>query len=114
LSAAAIQANAAPLKEPEAQFYPAKSWIVGNGATPADCVVQSEFNNGFVLRFEGAKDWVESFSINFRQNIFMAGNTYNVTLSVPGKTSKQFSAAATDMTTLSLPRRQGYLPVSPR
>jgi hypothetical protein len=102
LSAAAIQANAAPLKEPEAQFYPAKSWIVGNGATPADCVVQSEFNNGFVLRFEGAKDWVESFSINFRQNIFMAGNTYNVTLSVPGKTSKQFSAAATDMTTLSL------------
>ena len=102
LSAAAIQANAAPLKEPEAQFYPAKSWIVGNGATPADCVVQSEFNNGFVLRFEGAKDWVESFSINFRQNIFMAGNTYNVTLSVPGKASKQFSAAATDMTTLSL------------
>ncbi len=102
LSAAAMQANAAPLKEPEAQFYPAKSWIVGNGATPADCVVQSEFNNGFVLRFEGTKDWVQSFSINFRQNIFMAGNTYNVTLSVPGKGSKQFSAGATDMTTLSL------------
>ena len=102
LSAVTMQAQAAPLKEPEAQFYPGKSWIVGNGATPADCVVQSEFNNGFVLRFEGAKDWVESFSINFRQNIFMAGNTYNVTLSVPGKTSKQFSAAASDMTTLSL------------
>lgn len=102
LSAVAMQANAAPLKEPEAQFYPAKSWIVGNGATPADCVVQSEFNNGFVLRFEGTQDWVQSFSINFRQNIFMADNTYNVTLSVPGKVSKQFSAAAADMTTLSL------------
>jgi hypothetical protein len=102
LSAAAMQANAAPLKEPEAQFYPAKSWIVGNGATPADCVIQSEFNNGFVLRFEGTQEWVQNFSINFRQNIFMAGNTYNITLSVPGKTSKQFSAAAADMTTLSL------------
>lgn len=102
LSATALQAYAAAPKEPEAQFYPAKSWIVGNGATPAECVVQSEFNNGFVLRFDGTQDWVQSFSVNFRQNIFMADNKYNVTLSVPGKASKQFSAAATDMTTLSL------------
>lgn len=103
LSAAALQANAAAPKEPEIHFYPAKSWIVGNGATPADCVVQSEFNNGFVLQFDGTKDWVKTLTINFRQNIFMAGNSYSVTLNIPGKLSKQVAASAASMTTLSIP-----------
>ncbi|MGB4107603.1 MAG: hypothetical protein WBK55_07385 [Alphaproteobacteria bacterium] len=103
LSAAALQANAAAPKEPEIHFYPAKSWIVGNGATPADCVVQSEFNNGFVLQFDGTKDWVQTLTINFRQNIFTPGKSYNVTLNIPGKLSRQVAAGAASAMTLSIP-----------
>jgi hypothetical protein len=103
LTAAALPAFAAAPKEPEIYFYPSKTWIVGNGATPTDCAVQSEFNNGFVLQFDGSKDWVQSFSVNFRQNIFTEGQTYPVTLSAPGKASKQFQATATGASMITVP-----------
>ena len=103
LSAAALQAYAATPKEPEIYFYPSKSWVVGHADVPTDCAVQSEFNNGFVLQFDGSKDWIKSFTVNFRQNIFTEGQTYKVRVSVPGKASKAMTATATGPMMLTVP-----------
>ncbi len=97
-------ANAAAPKEPEIYFYPSKAWVVGKASEDSkQCAVQSEFNNGFVLQFDGDDKWLQSFSVNFRQAIFNEGQNYDVTLGIPGATGKKLSATATSNTTLTIP-----------
>jgi hypothetical protein len=85
--------------DPEFYFYPAKPWSAGkmseaSGAAPGSCAIQSQFNNGYILQFDGSSRWVENFSLNFRQNIFEAGKAYPLTLSVPGGISATLEATA--------------------
>jgi hypothetical protein len=102
LSSAAVPAHAA--KEPEIYFYPAKTWTIGHASeNSTSCAVQREFNNGFVLQFDGAEKNVQSFTVNFRQNLFNEGQSYNVGLTVPGKTSQHLQATATSPTMLTIP-----------
>lgn len=107
ISTTAFQAVAATPaaggKEPGLYFYPSKSWALGAAAQSAGCAVQNEFNNGFVLQFDGSNKGVQSFTTNFRQNLFHEGQQYQVTLSVPGKLSKTISATATGPSLLTVP-----------
>jgi hypothetical protein len=104
LSTAAMQASAAAPKEPGIYFYPSKAWAVGQAAPQStDCAVQNEFNNGFVLQFDGSNSGVQSFTANFRQGIFKEGEQYKVTLSVPGKLTKSLNATATGPALLTVP-----------
>lgn len=97
-------AHAAAPAAPGIYFYPSKAWTVGHAAEHSTtCAVQSEFNNGFVLQFDGSNKGVQSFTTNFRQNIFTEGQQYNVTLNVPGKASKSFQATATSPMMLTVP-----------
>lgn len=99
----------AQLKEPELQFHPAKAWTVGQTTNSANgkqgCAVQSEFNNGFVLQFDGNNEWIQAFTINFRQEIFTPGQTYDVTFNVPGKASKVIKARAETPMLLTTPMK---------
>ena len=108
ISTAAFQAVAATPaaggKEPGIYFYPSKSWTMGHAATQStDCAVQNEFNNGFVLQFDGSNKGVQSFTTNFRQSLFKEGQQYQMTLSVPGKLTKTISATATGPSLLTVP-----------
>lgn len=84
--------------EPEFYFYPSKPWSSGKLTQAGDeggiCALQSHFNNGYVLQFDGSSRWVESLSINFRQNIFEASKTYPLTVSIPGGGESQLQAVA--------------------
>lgn len=107
ISTAAFQASAATPtggKEPGIYFYPSKSWTMGRAAAQStDCAIQNEFNNGFVLQFDGSNKGVQSFTTNFRQSLFKEGQQYQVTLSVPGKLTKTISATATGPSLLTVP-----------
>ena len=100
--------NNALAKTPEINFHPTKAWIVGTdpanatSAGPQICAIQNEFNNGFIIRLDGSERWVEALSVNFRQNIFTPGDSYDVSLSVPGVTQKQLPATASNETILSI------------
>jgi hypothetical protein len=88
-------------KEPEISFHPARPWsidaapVTQNGKESQTCAVQSEFNNGFIVRIDGSNRWVESLSLNFRQDALEAGKDYPATITVPGLKSKQLQARAT-------------------
>lgn len=94
--------------EPEISFYPVQAWT--SGSTPgvtaaggaAQCFVQSEFNNHYIVRFDGSGNWVESLNIDFRQNVFETGKSYDVSLSVPGVENKTLSAEAARQSALSI------------
>ncbi|MGB0720619.1 MAG: hypothetical protein ACPGRX_09095, partial [Bdellovibrionales bacterium] len=86
-------------------FYPTNGWqmLSTPGAANADCIAQAEFNNGFILQFKGASNWVKTLDVNFRQNVFESGKTYNVSLDVPGKITRKAQASAEQPHTLSIP-----------
>jgi hypothetical protein len=92
--------------EPEIHFYAVKPWAVDaapvtrNGETVQNCAVQSEFNNGFVVRLDGSSRWVETMSINFRQDVFEPGKNYEAALTVPGKKAQKLQAQATQPSVL--------------
>ncbi len=95
-------------QDPDIYFYPAKSWTVGLSETNAGmsgerhCAIQSEFNNGFIIQFDGSNEWVESFSINFRQSVFNKGESYDVALRIPGKKSRSLTGVANKDNVLTL------------
>ncbi|MEZ5919621.1 MAG: hypothetical protein R3D66_06945, partial [Alphaproteobacteria bacterium] len=103
-----MASGAASATEPEISFYPVQAWT--SGSTPgvtaaggaAQCFVQSEFNNHYIMRFDGSGNWVETLNVDFRQNVFETGKTYDVSLSVPGVESKMLSAEAARQSTLSI------------
>lgn len=101
-----VFAFSAYANEPEAQFKPIKAWEVGAAnASPlaAECVVQNEFNNGFLLQFEGGSNWVQALNINFRQNVFETGKIYDVKVSVPGREAIAVQAKGLKQNILSIP-----------
>ena len=91
---------------PELYFYPVKKWETGVAKTPdfggRECTIQNEFNNGFIIQMNGSSNWVQQLNINFRQDAFEAGQSYDVTLNVPGQTSKTLPGIANTGNILSL------------
>ena len=104
---AALSPASALAQEPEASFRPAKAWHVGPVGKVSDysgeCLLQTEFNNGFILQFKGSSNWVQQLNINFRQNVFEAGRNYEAMLSVPGNAQKTLPASASEKNILSIP-----------
>ena len=100
-------------KEPELAFRPAKSWFVGTSPTTTEastgsglvCSVQTEFNNGFIVKLGGSEKWVETLVIDFRQDSFKPGDKYDVALSVPGVKSKTVPASASKSNVLVMDLR---------
>lgn len=96
----ATSALSADVKEPEVHFYPAKTWNVSSapvdvaGATVQRCTITNEFNNGFIVQLTGSHRWVEALQIDFRQDAFDPGQTYDVALTVPGINNKTLSGQA--------------------
>lgn len=85
-------------------FTPAGPWSVQASDSVTDqCSLQTEFNNGFIMQFVGASDWVQAIHVNFRQTIFEAGQSYSANLTIPGFPAQQVKAIAKDQVTLSLP-----------
>ncbi|MEM7650582.1 MAG: hypothetical protein AAF204_00680 [Pseudomonadota bacterium] len=93
LFSAAVLASSSALaqtKTPEIYFYPSQGWSVNSGNM--QCSVSGQFNNSFIMRFDGGERWVSGLEIDFRQDAFESGKDYDVTLSVPGVKSKNFKA----------------------
>lgn len=92
----------ATAKDPELAFHPAKPWFVGTApaSTQAStgagliCSIQTEFNNGFIVKLGGSERWIETMVIDFRQDSFKSGDKYDVKLSVPGVKDKVVHANA--------------------
>jgi len=92
-------------EEPGISFYPSQSWKVAENSAKSACVISSEFNNGFVIAFNGSDKWVQSLAIDFRQNIFNPDQSYNVSLAVPGKFQQSYKAKAISQTALQVDLR---------
>lgn len=83
-------------------FYPAKSWATGMAPQGGICGIGTEFNNGFVVQINGSQDKPFALNIDFRQDIFEPGKTYNVTVGVPGAQAQSFSTKATGPNSMGL------------
>lgn len=108
LASTALQA-----KEPELYFYPVKSWTVDSSATSEistesglNCSIHNEFNNGFVIELGGSEKWVELMSVDFRQEAFEPGKTYDVSLAVPGVEAEKIEGRADSSGKIMIDMRQ--------
>jgi len=86
--------------ESEVYFYPAAGWSVAK--KDKLCTISSRFNNGFLMNFYGGNKWIQGLDINFRQNVFEAGKTYNISLNLPGIKNTKLSAKSSSADTLSI------------
>lgn len=71
-------------QKPELTFYAMKDWYYSGGAM---CHISNEFNNGFLMQFDGQDGRLESLSLDVRQDAFILGRSYTAELSVPGSLS---------------------------
>ncbi len=92
------------INEPEISFYPAKTWAIEKSTN--SCAIKNQFNNGFLIDFNGTDKWVQGMNIDFQQNVFEKGQSYDVTLNVPGVRSKTFKAQASNTQALAVNMRK--------
>ncbi|MBL4803801.1 MAG: hypothetical protein JKY71_02960 [Alphaproteobacteria bacterium] len=78
--------------EPELQFRPAEKWSISS--TDNLCTIKATFNNGFGVRLLGNEKWARALDVDFRQDVFNAGESYDATLTIPGVSTKSFKAQA--------------------
>jgi hypothetical protein len=79
---------------PELSFHSTKEWVMQQEGK--NCSLQTTFNNGFILRFDGGPSWVDTLAVDFVQDIFTLDKSYEVKLDVPGvQTLKTKSTATT-------------------
>lgn len=71
-------------KVPQLSFYTVKDWGSFGGAT---CHLSNEFNNGFLMQFDGTDAW-GALSLDIRQPAFTVGERYTVYLSVPKRIAR--------------------------
>lgn len=91
-----------------AVFTPASPWTVGStelsnvrglSGVKMPCVVSTEFDNGFVVRFSGGGGKMLAMAVDFRQAVFTKGKKYDAAISIGDGYVKQVSASAfTDST----------------
>lgn len=91
----------------ELAFHPAKTWEVGSIKPVSDysgeCIIQTEFNNGFLLQINGSSNWVQQLNLNIRQNAFEIDKSYDVTLNIPGRASETIAGTAYRGNIISVP-----------
>ncbi len=63
-------------------FYPAKAWTSSQAGS--GCQISNRYNNGYVLDFNSSASG-SSLSLDFKQPAFQPGQSYDVTLGVPGQ-----------------------------
>jgi hypothetical protein len=96
-------------QEPELSFYPAQAWNVATMKAPSglpECAISSEYNNGFVVAFNGSDKWVQTLGVDFRQNIFTSGQNYPVKVTVPGQFNQDLQARASSGSALQVDIRK--------
>ncbi|GJL85783.1 MAG: hypothetical protein DHS20C02_15580 [Micavibrio sp.] len=85
---------------PELYFYPAQAWKVFPSPVAQisnsgnNCTVSNVFNNGFHMELTGTTAGIETLSVNFIQPAFDEGQTYDVSLSVPGSIKREIPGQA--------------------
>ncbi len=101
VSALAIQAHAQGGVSPAASFHPVQGWAA-SGSGGSGCALNSTYNNGFDVSFGGQAKILESLNVNFQQDIFEAGKTYDVGFRIPGSIPQKFSANAVSASALNI------------
>ena len=90
-------------------FAPAAPWTVGSTELSTirglktmklPCVITTEYDNGFVVRFSGGGGQLLAMAVDFRQDIFQQGRKYNAMLAVGDAYIKQVAATAFTANTL--------------
>lgn len=90
-------------------FSPAAGWEVnagqlsnarGLGAMKLPCVLSTEYDNGYVVRFSGGGNQMMALAIDFRQDVFKQGRQYDAMLSLGSGYVKQVKATAFTQSTL--------------
>lgn len=86
-------------------FSSASPWLTSTStnAGTQSCAVTGTFDNGFIVDMGGQHGHLDVISVNFRQDIFDAGETYNANIHVPGMATSASSARAIDKSTLGIP-----------
>lgn len=90
-------------------FTPASGWEVNAGQLSnvrglkpmkLPCVLSTEYDNGFVVRFSGGGNKLLALAIDFRQDVFKQGRQYDAMLSIGPGYVKQTKASAFTGSTL--------------
>jgi hypothetical protein len=101
-----IPAQASAQKVPV--FHPGQ-WEVGSTqlagarglkAMKLPCIITTEYDNGYTVRFSGGGGKMLAMAIDFRQEIFQQGRKYNAMISIGDSYVKQVSASAFTKSTL--------------
>ena len=64
------------------------------------CIISTEYDNGYTVRFSGGGNQMLAMAIDFRQEVFKQGRKYNAMVSVGDNYVKQVSASAFTNSTL--------------
>ncbi len=96
-----------------AYFLPSSSWLVGPAGSPVSqagskartCVMANQYDNGYVVRIAGGAGSIMAMSVDFRQNAFVKGESYEVVVLFPGGFTMAQKALAHDPGTLVLDLR---------
>ena len=102
-----LPAYAAP-SDPSTYFYPAQEWSISSepvniaGLVLRECKMETAFNNGFTIQLIGTHKGVKRMDVDFFQNIFETGKHYDVSVSVPGKSTTAFAGKAPSTHLISL------------
>ncbi|MCC7305539.1 MAG: hypothetical protein IT558_04675 [Alphaproteobacteria bacterium] len=85
-------------------FKPSAPWNVGSASAGGQqiCAIRGDFDNGFIVQFEGSGAAPDAVNIDFRQDAFTEGQDYQVDLGVPGAGRKTFPAKAISSQTLNI------------
>lgn len=108
LSLTQSQNVAARTETGDIQFYPVRNWTFlsapksADGITVQYCALQTEFDNGFSIQFEGSHNWVETLVIDFHQDVFKAGEQYSASLAVKNERQSSIVAEAVSASLLML------------
>lgn len=90
-------------------FAPAAPWEVNAGQLSnvrglkpmkMPCVISTEYDNGFVVRFSGGGGKMMALAIDFRQDVFKQGKQYDTMVTIGGAYVKQVTASAFTASTL--------------
>lgn len=90
-------------------FSPASEWSVHAGQLSTvrglkpmkmPCVISTEYDNGFVVRFSGGGSEMLALAIDFRQDVFKQGRQYDAMITIGGGYVQQVRASAFTPSTL--------------
>lgn len=101
----ALPLNSKALAQAEpVSFRPSDAWVSSSSANMGErrCALSTKFNNGFNVRFMGTAKWIQSMDIDFQQNAFESGKSYDVLLSTPSGASASVMGQALSSRVLSL------------